>query len=283
MLTSMDHRPPVIAPELHHPVEDDTVPLMQDIELESNEQMAEPVSRSHRLGRSVKGSLRAFRGKFTKKPETPVNKPSPINPDLYTGDQTLTGLNKLVAERADIATLKRSNFSIDHMFESGMGIDSFYDAGYDLRELHQLIPEFEQLLVAGFTKAFLGDRWQYNILHTLYGNYELSKGEMCYRLGFTIEDFMLARTIKEEYAELGIDGQALVRMGIDFEHLFAMHMPLEQFVEEFAITKEHVLAFNLTPHQARALSFTRGWNLIALEECLGMTDDEVKAFGVALS
>lgn len=226
-----------------------------------------------------RNALDTVKRKFERDKSKTMELPA-FNPEL---ESTQAGaLAQLIAEKADISALKRVNFTIDKLQTEGCSIEDFHTAGYNLHELHQLIPTWKDLLASGFNKNHLGEHWQINQIVTLYGTQELQKAELCADLNFNMEDFMLARTTPDEYRQLGIQGDTLVQMGIDFEHLFALHMPLEEFVKEFNITKETVFAFNLTQHQARALSATRGWNLVALGEVLHMSDSEIQAFGVAL-
>jgi len=251
------------------PVVDETQPLML-LEESSDE---EPVSRTRRLGRSLKNRLVKLVGA-----EPPAAAAPPVNPEPAS---PLTGLAKLLAEKADTAALKTGGFSVDRMYEEGLGIDTLYNAGYNLREVKQLLPRWDQLKQVGFTKGYLGESWHVDQLVTLYGTEKFRKAEICRDLEFTIDDFQMARTTPEQYAELGITAETLVAMEITFEQLFAMHTPLDQFAEEFGVKKEHIQQFKLTPHQARALAATRGWHLVALAD-MGLDDDEVAAFGVGL-
>jgi hypothetical protein len=256
---------------------DETEHLLSEQETEEES----PPGKARRFVRALKRKI-PKRPRFRKLRVTDGDdeSPPPLNPEPHT---ELTGIAKLVSENAPVNALLKANFNVDKMYEHDIGLDTLHDANYTLRQVHELLPEWHQLKNAGFTKALLGDKWHIDQLVILYGTRGFGKPEICGNLNFTIDDFMLARTTKEQYAELGIDASLLVKMGIDFEHLFSMHMPFEQFIEEFNLTKEHIRQLNLTQHQARTLAVTRGWNMIALEEHLGMEEDEIEAFGVGLT
>lgn len=274
MLSTSDKMPVAYHEPVAPPVEEETQRLLDE---PKDEEPDVSVSTARRLGRAVKDKFKSLKSESTSASDVPPA----FNPEPPT---QLTGLAKLVAEKSAIHALLLNGFSVDKMYENGIGLDTFYDAGYNLREVNQLFPEWQQLLDAGFNKAYLGEQWHIDQLVILYGNQAFRKVDICRALKFTIDDFMKARTVKEQYAELGIDGAMLVAMQVDFEHLFAMHLPFEQFVDEFRVTKDDVLRMrdHITKHQAQALALTRGWNMVALEEKLGMTDEEIRMFGVAL-
>jgi hypothetical protein len=257
-------------------------PVHEEIELSSDsseeeEKVAEPKqSKLKKVLKSGSTKIKALAKKQKDEEEVPLTGLPSLNPEASAGPSRLVDL---IQNKATVNKLLQAGFRPESMQDEGVYLEEIYEAQYDVRQLHQLIPEWEQLIDAGFNKSFLGTRWHIDALVTYY---ERPKGELCQELGFEIRDFMLAQTTPMQFKELGINADTLVKMNASFEELFAMHFTLEDMQQHFGVTKDHILGFKLNHTQRRALAQCRGWTAVEMGDQLGMSYDELRAIGMEL-
>jgi len=184
-----------------------------------------------------------------------------------------TAFYQQISNRVSVQKLLQQNISVDALMQEGIQLHHFYEAGYSLRDLTQLVPNYQCLKMLGLNKHLVGGRWSLMELCQLYG---IGLGPVCADLEFRAPDLLRAKLGAPELQAMGLTVDKLLWMGADFTFLLQLRCSPGDFQHRLGGTFENLAKFQLNMAQKLALGQACGWSPFAMAGTLGFTVENVQ-------
>lgn len=191
-------------------------------------------------------------------------------------------LLQMVERHAPIHAIKTAGGSLERLEAAAVTVGSFKRAKYDLRELHELVPSFDDLCGMGLAPAHITGTWYLDQVCTLWN---VSPAEVCARLRYSAADYVASNISVEKMAAMNLTMSELIRRGLNFETLFAMtpNVDFTEFAQALHLETQDLDRLNLTEPQKIALSTHRGWTMTKVGKHCGLDLDGTEEHWFGLS
>lgn len=234
-------------------------------EEEKEEESKQPVSRFA----TFKLFWRRIRAKFSRSSDADIPM---LSPDyLETQENEDPRIVQMLKAHRRPVELFQEGFTDQTLTEHDISLNDLQGFGYTLQEIKNLFPTWVGLRKAGFNKYHLRSKWYFDTLSTLYEIPPRMVGE---ELEFNVSDYIATNNDLDKLQELQFTMDTLLEKELGFEQLFALRAPINEYVEKFGMTKQHLVQMKLNETQLMALAATCGWNVLTIVDELKITDDE---------
>jgi hypothetical protein len=152
--------------------------------------------------------------------------------------------------------LLRAELRPETLFNAGIDLTPFYEAGYTLTEMRQLIPQYDDLRRLGLNKHYFGKKWDIKSFAQIY---QLDFLRLVNELQLTPIDLCTHKLSAAELGKMGFTAKNLINAGADFDFWLQLQATPQEFTQHLHGTIGDVIAMNFNITQKKAMATMCCW------------------------
>lgn len=209
-------------------------------------------------------------------PPLASSEPPPTSPPL---PPSAVGLFQKISTRTSALSLFHEGVGVADLLAADVKLIDMQRAGYNLVDVHLLVPQFEFLPQLGLDKSLFGVKvWKVQDLAKQWG---LQLQHVCTQLNFLAQDFVRCGFSLSDMQTLGLTMKTLIDLGAGFDFLSSFQEIPYEISARLSGTKEDLKRMNLSQEQKEWLCVERGWSSVAMLSSFGLDARTVKLLWLA--